>query len=181
MSEKFIAPAKVTMRRSTSIEAPAVRVLPATLTMRRARIEESKELAGLLGGAYPAEDWEPVATENELFHDKTVVAPMVIVSGKQILATASLQIRSSAQNYGWLRWVATKPDRQRQGLAQSLVIRLLTIAADAQCREVRLNTTTDLSGAITLYLRLGFEPLVTDKEERGIWDSVLAQLNFSTR
>ena len=36
-------------------------------------------------------------------------------------------------------------------------------------------------GAITLYLRLGFVPLVTDKEEQDIWDKVLAQLNVSAR
>ena len=138
MTEKMTQPAKVTMRRLTSSGIPPAPSLPATLTLRRARIDESKELAILLSSAYPTENWEPVATKHELFHNQTVVAPMVVVSAKQILATASLQIRSNTQDYGWVRWVATKPEQQRQGLAQSLVIRLLTIAAEPNAKRFAL-------------------------------------------
>ena len=50
------------------------------------------------------------------------------------------------------------------------------MAADISCKEVHLKTTTDLLGAIALYLKLGFEPLIEAEDERVVWDSVFKQL-----
>ena len=169
-------PVKVTMRRSITSELRSIPVLPVSLEVRHAQAKESTALATLLHCAYPTENWEPEATKQELFYDKTVKAPMVVVSENRILATASLQIRSDTPEHGWVRWVATTPDRRREGLAQTLVIRLLAIASDAGCQEVRLGTTTDLTGAIRMYLNLGFEPLVTIKKEQDVWDQLFPQL-----
>ena len=176
MSENFTLPVSVTMCRSTIGTVPSNSVLPEPLEVRRAQVEESAELASLLGGAYPDEIWEPIATRQEMFFDETVKAPMVVASESQILATASLQIRSDAPECGWIRWVATKPERRRQGLAQSLVNTLIAIASDAGCREIRLNTTTDLAGAIAMYLKSGFEPLVRSDEEQCTWDRVFSEI-----
>ena len=171
-----MTPVKVTIRRSITAELPSKPVLPASLVVQRAQAEESTELAALLHSAYPTEGWEPEATKQEVFYDKTVKAPMVVVSKNRILATASLQIRTNTPEHGWVRWVATTPDRRREGLAQTLVIRLLAIASDANCQEVRLSTTTDLTGAIRMYLNLGFEPLVTNKKESDVWDRLFLRL-----
>ena len=120
-----MTPVKVTIRRSITAELPSKPVLPASLVVQRAQAEESTELAALLHSAYPTEGWEPEATKQEVFYDKTVTAPMVVVSKNRILATASLQIRTNTPEHGWVRWVATTPDRRREGLAQTLVISCL--------------------------------------------------------
>lgn len=155
-------------------------VLPAPTIIRRAQVDEAEQLAALLGRAYPTENWEPVGTEQEVFHDETVKAPLVAVAQGLIIATASLQILPDTPERGWVRWVATDLNRRREGLARALVIRLLEIAVDECCREVRLNTTTDLLGAIAMYLKLGFQPLVITKEEKHVWDRVNARLSGST-
>ena len=99
-----MTPVKVTIRRSITAELPSNPVLPASLVVQRAQAEESTELAALLHSAYPTEGWEPEATKQEVFYDKTVKAPMVVVSKNRILATASLQIRSDTPEHGWVRW-----------------------------------------------------------------------------
>lgn len=167
---------KITLRRPTIDGIPSTPDLPAPIVIRRAQIDETEEVSALLGRAYPTENWEPVGTKQDLFYDNTVKAPLVAVSESLILATASLQILPDASECGWVRWVATDLNRRREGLARALVIRLLEIAADEKCRDVRLNTTADLPGAIAMYLGLGFEPLVRTEEEQAIWDGVLVRL-----
>jgi len=44
---------------------------------------------------------------------------------------------------------------------------------------IRLNKTTDQLRVIAMYLKLGFEPLVT--KEQDIWDRVFMSLNDDAR
>ena len=118
------------------------------------------------------EVWELEDTEHELFRDNTVKAVLVVADKKRIVATASLQVHSNAPDSAQLRWVATESDYRRQGLAMALVISLLEIARKEGCKETYLKTTTDLLGAISLYLQLGFEPTLGDAEDREIWKEV---------
>jgi len=163
------------MRRSTS-GVLAVPALPTPLVLRHAQAEESSDLAALLGRAYPDEIREPAETRQELFYDETVRAPLVVVVDGRLVATASLQVAADDHKIGRLRWVATELDRRREGIAQALVISVLNMAADISCKEVHLKTTTDLLGAIALYLKLGFEPLIEAEDERVVWDSMFKQL-----
>jgi GNAT superfamily N-acetyltransferase len=180
MSEKSDAlavPVAVTMRRPTLSGIPVLPIPAAPLVVRRARVEEAGALAALLGRAYPAETWDAADTERELFRDETVRATLVVEAVGRLVATASLQVRPDAPECGWVRWVATEPDRRREGLARALVIGVLAAAAQAGCREARLRTTTDRSAAIPLYLQLGFEPLVSGDGEREVWERVLGLLS----
>jgi GNAT superfamily N-acetyltransferase len=131
----------------------------------------------LLGRAFPAESWDAVGTERELFCDETVRATLVVAAQGRLLATASLQVRPDVPECGWVRWVATDLDRRREGLARALVIGVLAMAGQAGCREARLHTRTDRLAAIALYLQLGFEPLVTGDPEREVWKRVFGLLS----
>lgn len=157
-----MVPVEVKMHRSTSLDLPAEPKLPGSLVVRRARIKEAGALAALCGQAYKEEIWEPKATELELFHDDTVRAVMVVADGEQLLATASLQVHHNTPDSGQVRWVATELDWRRRGLAKALVVSLLKTAIEEECKEVHLKTTSDLTGAIALYLQLGFEPFNTN-------------------
>jgi GNAT superfamily N-acetyltransferase len=179
MSEKSDAltvPVVVTMRRPTLFGVPAMPILAAPLVVRRAQVEEAGALAALLGRAYPTESWDAAGTERELFGDETVRATLVVAAEGRLLVTASLQVRPDAPECGWVRWVATEPDRRREGLARALVIGVLTTAVQAGCREARLRTTADRVAAIPLYLQLGFEPLVRGDGDREVWERVLRLL-----
>ncbi len=172
-------PINVAMRRPTLVGLPAVPILAAPLLVRRAHVEEAGALATLLGSAFEAETWDAAGTERELFCDETVRATLVVVAEGQLVATASLQVRPSAPECGWVRWVATDRDRRRRGLARAVVIAVLAMARQAGCREARLRTQTDPLAAIRLYLQLGFEPLVTGDREREVWERVTRLLSGS--
>ena len=171
-SGSLTAPIAVAMRRPTLLGVPAVPVLPPSLIVRRARVEEAGSLAALLGRAYPTETWDAAGTEHELFRDETVRATLVVAAEGRLIATASLQVHPDPPDCAWVRWVATKQDRRREGLARALVIGVLAIARQAGCREARLHTETDRLAAIALYLQLGFEPLVRSAPERDAWERV---------
>src|SRR5215210_2169607 len=172
-SDALAVPVDVTMRRPTLGGVPAMPILAAPLVVRRAQVEEAGALAALLGRAFEAETWDGAGTERELFGDETVRATLVAAAEGRLVATASLQVRPDAPGCGWVRWVATEPDRRREGLARALVIGVLAMARQAGCREARLRTTTDRLAAIALYLQLGFEPLVRSDPEREAWEQVI--------
>src|SRR6476661_636254 len=146
MSEKSDAlavPVDVTMRLPTLFGVPAMPILPVPLAVRRARVEEAGALSALLGRAFPAEIWDAVGAERELFCDDTVRATLVVAAEGRLVATASLQVRPEVPECGWVRWVATEMDRRREGLGRALVIGVLAMAGQAGCQEARLHTSTD--------------------------------------
>jgi hypothetical protein len=51
------------------------------------------------------------------------------------------------------------------------------MAQQAGCREVRLRTQTEPLAAIPLYVKLGFEPLVTGEPELEVWERVTRLLS----
>ena len=175
-SDALAVPIAVVMRRPTLLGVPAMPILPASLIVRRARVEEAGALAALLGRAYPTETWDAAGTEQELFGDETIRATLVAAAEGRLVATSSLQVHPDAPECGWVRWVATEEDRRREGLARALVIGVLAIAQQSGCREARLHTETDRLPAIALYLQLGFEPLVRSDLEREAWKQVISFL-----
>jgi len=169
------------MCRPASLAVLAPPTIPASLTVRRAKEMDAEALAGICGRAYINECWEPEDTRRELFHDHTVRAVLVVAEAQRILATASLQVHSNAPDAGQIRWVATEQDWRRRGLAKTLLISLLQIAVEEGCVETYLKTTTDLPGAISMYLQLGFEPVITIDEERDTWRQVFSVLGNATQ
>jgi GNAT superfamily N-acetyltransferase len=180
MSDAHGAPVNVMMRRPTLVEIPAMPMLAPPLVVRSAHVAEAGALAALLGEAFPSENWNAAGatgTALELFGDETVRATLVVADTERLLATASLQVRPDAPACGWVRWVATAPERRREGLARALVIGVLAVAEQAGCREVRLRTATDPLAAIPLYLGFGFEPLATSDSEHEVWERVFKLLS----
>jgi len=180
-SDSHAVPVGVTMRHSRISSVQAKVVLTRSLVIRKARVKEAGELAALLGGAFEGEHWDAAGTERELFCDETVKTTLVVATGRRLVATASLQMRPDHPGCGWVRWVATEPDRRREGLARALVISVLGIAAQAGCREARLHTENDRLAAISLYLQLGFKPLIQDDAEREVWGQLTGLLSGRAR
>jgi len=176
MTDNATVPVPVKMNRSTNLDLPIVPALPEQLVVRHAQVEEAESLAGLCGRAYTAEIWEPDSTEQELFHDDTVRAVLVVTDADRLLATASLQVNPAVPYSGRVRWVATEQQWRRRGLARALVVNLLEIAKKEGCKEAHLRTTTDLLGAIGLYLQLGFEPVMSSDRDRDTWKQLYTLL-----
>lgn len=170
------APFKVKMRRSVKSDLPAIPNVPDQLVIRRAQIEEAGDLAALCGRAFEDEIWDSQGTETELFRDNTVMAVLVVAYKDQLLSTASLQDDGMVPTSCRIRWVATERKWRRRGLAKALIVCLLEMAKKAGRDEVYLQTTTDLRGAIAMYLQLGFKPVQRNNTERNAWKEVFSQL-----
>ena len=179
MPNELTAPIKVKLLRSTSLEFPELAPVLKPFIIRRSQIEESESLAALCGRAYPDEAWDLENTKLELFQSDTVKAVLVVADTNELLATASLQVHSHAPYSAQVRWVATEHKWRRHGFARALVVSLLKIAKNEGCEE--LHTTTDLLGAISLYIQLGFEPVVRNEKERDAWKDVFNALGINSR
>lgn len=177
--DNTVVPVNITLRRSTSVAPSVIPPMPSPIVIRQADIKEANALAMLLGRAYVAEKWETEGTEQELFHDTTVKAVLVAEAEGRLLSTASLQILPDTPDSARMRWVATESDWRRRGLAKALVISLINLARDAKCKEVSLQTTTDLSGAIALYLQLGFMPFGFDDKQQAAWERLIKLTGLS--
>jgi ribosomal protein S18 acetylase RimI-like enzyme len=160
-------PVDVTMRRRTLVGVPAMPQVGEALEVRRARVDDVRALASLLGSAFEGETWDAAGVERELLSDRTVRAVLVIAAGRRLVSTASLQVRPESPGSGWVRWVATDPGWRRNGLAHAVVVGVLELAAQAGCQDAYLETRTDRLAAIALYMQLGFEPLVREDCQDG--------------
>ncbi len=149
---------ELTMRRPTLAGLPPMPQIAPPLEVRRARAEDAGALAAVLASALEGEKWDAADVERELLRDPTVRAILVIAAGARLVATASLQVRPESPGTGRVRWVATDPDRRREGLARAMVIGVLELAVRAGCVDACLDTRTDRLPAIALYTQLGFEP-----------------------
>ena len=182
-------PVDVTMRRRTLVGVPAMPQVGEALEVRRARVEDARALASLLGSAFTDETWDASGVERELLRDPTVRAVLVVAAGRRLASTASLQVRPESPGSGWVRWVATDPSLRRKGLARAVVLGVLELAAQAGCMDAYLETRTDRLAAIALYMQLGFEPLVAEDWEgdsgvsasrvvpREVWTRVMGALH----
>jgi len=181
MRDKPRIPIEVKLIRSTDLELPKLTTVPKPLVIRRGQVEESDALATLCGRAYPDEVWDLDSTKVELFQNNTVKAVLVVADTKRLLATASLQVHSNTPFSAQVRWVATELKWRRHGFARALVTGLLKIAKKEGCKDVYLHTTTNLLGAISLYIQLGFVPAISSGKERDAWTDVFSALGVNTR
>jgi len=78
-------PVDVTMRRRTLVGVPAMPQVGEALEVRRARVEDARALASLLGSAFEGETWDAAGVEEELLCDPTVRAVLVVAAGRRLL------------------------------------------------------------------------------------------------
>jgi len=74
---------------------------------------------------------------------------------------------------GRLHWVAIVPEYQGKGLAVSLTYFTLSLFPALGCSRAYLLTNAVRIPAISLYLKLGFKPVIGDPEEQRAWEEIL--------
>lgn len=164
------------MRRPSLRGLPPVPRLDAGLTLRLCRSEEAEPLARLLDRSYDDELWTADRASRELLDDPLVPEVFVIEERHALVATTSVQVKPGFEGSGFVHWVATDPDARRRGLARALVLTALDAMVAAGWRDALLDTQSHRPEAISLYLKLGFEPLSRRPEEEAAWAHLLARL-----
>jgi mycothiol synthase len=80
---------------------------------------------------------------------------------------------------GILHMVCVLPEHRGANLSYSLCLAVLHRFRERGFKRVRLNTGDFRLGAVKVYLKLGFEPLITKPEQPEIWQEVLRTLNWT--
>ena len=161
------------MRRPAGLPLPAFDAA-APIRVRVAAAPDADSLAAVLAGAFPDKDWNSDRAVRTFFDDPTVHTTFLACDthGKPV-ATATARVDTvNFPGEGYVHWVATHPDSQRQGLGNILMHRVLQTFADLGLPSAVLETDDHRLPAIRLYLALGFEPVIWHESHAERWEIV---------
>jgi len=88
-------------------------------------------------------------------------------------ATAWLDNIYGESGTGRLHWVAVVPEYQGKGLAVPLVSQVMSLFSDLECSRAYLLTNAIRITAISLYLKMGFNPVFRNPDEQEAWEEIL--------
>jgi len=88
-------------------------------------------------------------------------------------ATAWFDDINGEPGTGRLHWVAIVPEFQGRGLAVPMVSRAMALFPALDCSRAYLMTNAVRIPAISLYLKLGFTPVMRNPGEQEAWEKIL--------
>ncbi len=77
---------------------------------------------------------------------------------------------------GRIHWLSVRPQFQNVGVASSLLSTALALLSKS-FDKVYLNTSNKNLIAIKLYIKFGFKPVISNKADEMIWDSILQRID----
>ena len=87
-------------------------------------------------------------------------------------ATAWYNDNFEGRRFGRVHWVAVLPEYQGRGLAKPLMTTICHLLRELGHTRAYLTTSTVRLGAIRLYLRFGFAPLIRNASEEATWNAI---------
>ena len=163
--------ASLLMSRPTLDELPAL-----DARVERATTADLAGLAALLDASF-AEAWDAARVQRDLFDDPTVESVYLVRDGDRILATASA--RMMPEEYpgaGYLHWVASDPQQRGRGLGYAVSLSVLHDFAARDLGSTVLETDDERTGAIRMYLGMGYIPVYRDQTHELRWSIIFQQL-----
>jgi len=88
-------------------------------------------------------------------------------------ATAWLDDINGEEGIGRLHWVAVVPEYQGRGLSIPMVTRTLSLFPSLGCSRAYLMTNAVRITAISLYLKLGFKPVIHSPGDQEAWEEIM--------
>ena len=95
------------------------------------------------------------------------------------IATMTAATHPDFPNEGWCRVIATVPEARGIGAGKAVVLAGMNSLKERGYKSIALSTDDERIPAISLYLSLGFKPLITHESHEGRWKEVLGKLNMS--
>jgi len=101
---------------------------------------------------------------------------LFICKGNQPVATATAWERNSGEHSDWyLHMVGVRPEYSGMGLGYAVSLAALQKVRESGGESVLLETDDFRLPAITIYMKLGFQPLYTDESHPGRWERILQE------
>ena len=123
------------------------------------------------------EDFHSIGTDEVLLTQR--VGFLVDPAGRDIgTATAKVDAKWQNKMAGWVHWVAIVPAWQGKGLAKPMLSAVCRRLLQQGQTEAYLYTSTARIPAINLYRSFGFEPVITNEEERQLWRNLAPYLKL---
>ena len=152
--------------------------LPKVYALRTYRQGDETHWARIISGAFGAECSASVfrreIADQEAFRPERVF--FLTYRGKPVGTATAWLNPQFGKSSGYVHMVALIPEHTGKGLGKVLTTAVLTYFKQQGLRSAFLHTDTRRLPAIRTYLRLGFEPVVTDEESRHQWVGVFRAL-----
>jgi mycothiol synthase len=159
------------MRRPTLEGLPALDV-PQGYRLERARAEDAQGVGACVGAAFE-EPWGEEWALKTLFGDPNVDSVLVIrAEDGTVAATASARSILDQPEVGYVHFVATHPEHAGRALGYLATLAVLHEFVRLGKSSAVLDTDDHRIPAIRTYLKLGFEPWMTDPSHEGRWAAI---------
>ena len=158
---------QLTMRRANldNLPAPAV---PDGFTLRDYRDGDDAEWAGFVAEYCTAPFAEHMKSHRFYKPEKV----KFICEGDRPVATATAWDDENDGSLGVVHMVGAAPEYRGRGLGSAVLIAVLHHMKHSGKTAAILTTDDHRLPAIKMYLRLGFEPVVTDAEQADRWGKI---------
>ncbi len=94
------------------------------------------------------------------------------------IATGTAAEHKNFPGEGWFRMVGTVPEARGTGAGRLICEVMIQSLVARGYKTIALATDDDRIPAITLYLSLGFEPIIFDEEHKERWAKVMEQIKL---
>ncbi len=170
---------QLTMRRPHLADLPESPHLPESYVLREATSADSLGLSALMSAAFEDASWTPERVHRELLDAPNVPETYVIAFHGVAVATASLLLDPEREpGTAVLHWVGVHPEHVGRRLGMIVSLAVLKDAAERGLGDSMLLTDDERLPAIKTYMRLGFDPVMTDEGHEGRWTKVYDALKL---
>lgn len=165
------------MERTNLTNLPPLPALADDWVVRRATPADRDGLARVLALAFPEMGWTAGRVDEALLYASDVDETWLIEATGTVVATTSVQNRNRRQTErATIHWVAADPSLTGKGLGNAINVAVLHAMAALGYTSVDLTTDDHRLAAIKTYLKLGFQPVLTDPTHQNRWQTVGSQL-----
>lgn len=155
------------------------RILEPGYVLRAAVPKDRKALAHLLEHAYGEGFMDSRWVDQELLGNALCPVTYVIEKGRELVATATAKLMPDKPDTGWLHFVASDSAHKGKGLGEVASIAVLKEFRRLGMKRTELSTDDHRLAAISIYLKLGYEPDFHAPDHPERWDRILATLRAS--
>lgn len=149
--------------------------------MRRATAADAASIAALMASAFEPDSGAPVTEEAVIrglfLHPISKGVLVVVPQSGGVVATATVgYLPERFGDVGYVHWVGCDPQYAGQGLGRAVTAAVLAEFADLGLVGAVLETDDHRLPAVVTYTRLGFRPVLVDRDHAPRWAAVRAAI-----
>lgn len=168
------------MRRDDLSDLPEPQ-LPAGMAVRRATAADAAAIASLMASAFEPDSGAPITEEaviRALFlHPISKGVLVVTTASAEVVATATVgYLPERFGDVGYVHWVGCHPAHAGHGLGRAVTAGVLAEFANLGLVGAVLETDDHRLPAVVTYTRLGFHPVLVERDHAPRWAAVRAAI-----